>query len=169
MTKEEGLSLGDTAPRETRPPRASIEGNRATNKFREFDADRVVSVQFNPSQKMNESKAPVTSKNILGMVSGVIAAILTILLIVFAVMGYRYQAASIEGDWISPTFSEKMLATLKDTANAKQKISNALPQGQNLITDINTAMSITDNKARLEVSFIYNRKGLYEAYKSRLN
>lgn len=33
MTKEEGLSLGDTAhslkPRETRPPRASIEGNRA--------------------------------------------------------------------------------------------------------------------------------------------
>ena len=164
MTKEEGLSLGDTAhslkPRETRPPRASIEGNRATNKFREFDADRVVSVQFNPSQKMNESKAPVTSKNILGMVSGVIAAILTILLIVFAVMGYRYQAASIEGDWISPTFSEKMLATLKDTANAKQKISNALPQGQNLITDINTAMSITDNKARLEVSFIYNLKGL---------
>lgn len=62
-----------------------------------------------------------------------------------------------------------MLATLKDTANAKQKISNALPQGQNLITDINTAMSITDNKARLEVSFIYNRKGLYEAYKSRVN
>ena len=173
MTKEEGLSLGDTAhslkPHETRPPRASIEGNRATNKFREFDADRVVSVQFNPSQKMNESKAPVTSKNILGMVSGVIAAILTILLIVFAVMGYRYQAASIEGDGISPTFSEKMLATLKDTANAKQKISNALPQGQNLITDINTAMSITDNKARLEVSFIYNRKGLYEAYKSRVN
>lgn len=118
---------------------------------------------------MNESKTPVTPKNILGMVSGVIAAILTILLIVFAVMGYRYQAASIEGDWISPTFSEKMLATLKDTANAKQKISNALPQGQNLITDINTAMSITDNKARLEVSFIYNRKGLYEAYKSRVN
>ena len=46
-----------------------------------------------------------------------------------------------------------MLATLKDTANTKNKVSNALPQGQNLITDINTAMSITDNKAHLKVSF----------------
>ena len=83
-------------------------------------------------------------------------------------MGYRYRAASIEGDWTSPTFSEKMLATLKDTANTKNKVSNALPQGQNLITDINTAMSITDNKAHLKVSFVYNRKALYQAYQSRV-
>ena len=83
-------------------------------------------------------------------------------------MGYRYRAASIEGDWTSPTFSEKMLATLKDTANTKNKVSNALPQGQDLITDINTAMSITDNKAHLKVSFVYNRKGLYQAYQSRV-
>lgn len=172
MTKEEGLSLGETAhplkSRELRPPVASAAGNRATNKFKEFNADRMVSVQFNPSQQVKESKEPVTSKNIVGMVSGVIAAILTILLIVCLVMGYRYRAASIEGDWTSPTFSEKMLATLKDTANTKNKVSNALPQGQNLITDINTAMSITDNKAHLKVSFVYNRKGLYQAYKSRV-
>ena len=83
-------------------------------------------------------------------------------------MGYRYRAASIEGDWTSPTFSEKMLATLKDTATTKNKVSNALPQGQDLITDINTAMSITDNKAHLKVSFVYNRKGLYQAYQSRV-
>ena len=44
----------------------------------------------------------------------------------------------------------------------------ALPQGQDLITDINTAMSITDNKAHLKVSFVYNRKGLYQAYQSRV-
>lgn len=172
MTKEEGLSLNATAhplkPHEMRPSRASIEGNRATNKFKEFDADRMVSVQFNPSQKVKESKEPVTSKNIVGMVSGVIAAILTILLIVCIVMGYRYRAASIEGEWTSLTFSEKMLATLKDTATTKNKVSNALPQGQNLITDINTAMSITDNKAHLKVSFVYNRKGLYQAYQSRV-
>ena len=165
MTKEEGLSLGETAhplkSRELRPPVASAAGNRATNKFKEFNADRMVSVQFNPSQQVKESKEPVTSKNIVGMVSGVIAAILTILLIVCLVMGYRYRAASIEGDWTSPTFSEKMLATLKDTATTKNKVSNALPQGQNLITDINTAMSITDNKAHLKVSFVYNRKGQY--------
>ena len=166
MTKEEGLSLGETAhplkPHKMGPSGALMEGNRATNKFKEFNADRMVSVQFNPSQQVKESKEPVTSKNIVGMVSGVIAAILTILLIVCLVMGYRYRAASIEGDWTSPTFSEKMLATLKDTA------SNALPQGQNLITDINTAMSITDNKAHLKVSFVYNRKGLYQAYQSRV-
>ena len=148
MKKGEGLSLGETAhplkPHKMRPPRASGEGNRATNKFKEFNADRMVSVQFNPSQKVIESKEPVTSKNIVGMVSGVIAAILTVLLIVCLVMGYRYRAASIEGNWTSPTFSEKMLATLKDTASAKNKISNALLQGQNLITDINTAMSITE-------------------------
>ncbi len=88
-------------------------------------ADRMVSVPFNPSQQVKESKEPVTSKNIVGMVSGVVAAILTILLIVCLVMGYRYRAASIEGDWTSPTFSEKMLATLKDTANTKNKVSNA--------------------------------------------
>ena len=132
MTKEEGLSLGETAhplkPHELRPPMASTAGNRATNRFKEFNADRMVSVQFNPSQQVKESKEPVTSKNIVGMVSGVIAAILTILLIVCLVMGYRYRAASIEGDWTSPTFSEKMLATLKDTANTKNKVSNALPQ-----------------------------------------
>ena len=172
MTKEEGLSLGETAhplkPHELRPPMASTAGNRATNKFKEFNADRMVSVQFNPSQQVKESKEPVTSKNIVGMVSGVIAAILTILLIVCLVMGYRYRAASIEGDWTSPTFSEKMLATLKDTATTKNKVSNALPQGQDLITDINTAMSITDNKAHLKVSFVYNRKGLYQAYQSRV-
>ena len=150
------------------PSGALMEGNRATNKFKEFNADRMVSVQFNPSQQVKESKEPVTSKNIVGMVSGVIAAILTILLIVCLVMGYRYRAASIEGDWTSPTFSEKMLATLKDTATTKNKVSNALPQGQNLITDINTAMSITDNKAHLKVSFVYNRKGLYQAYQSRV-
>ena len=45
-------------------------------------------------------------------------------------MGYRYRAASIEGEWTSLTFSEKMLATLKDTATTKNKVSNALPQGQ---------------------------------------
>ena len=133
MTKEEGLSLGETAhplkSRELKPPVASAAGNRATNKFKEFNADRMVSVQFNPSQQVKESKEPVTSKNIVGMVSGVIAAILTILLIVCLVMGYRYRAASIEGDWTSPTFSEKMLATLKDTANTKNKVSN---QVQNL-------------------------------------
>ena len=137
MTKEEGLSLGETAhplkSRELRPPVASAAGNRATNKFKEFNADRMVSVQFNPSQQVKESKEPVTSKNIVGMVSGVIAAILTILLIVCLVMGYRYRAASIEGDWT-----------------------------------INTAMSITDNKAHLKVSFVYNRKGLYQAYQSRV-
>ncbi|ELW73417.1 hypothetical protein IQ5_08871, partial [Streptococcus thermophilus MTCC 5460] len=38
-------------------------GNRATNKFKEFNADRMVSVQFNPSQQVKESKKPVTSKN----------------------------------------------------------------------------------------------------------
>lgn len=78
MTKEEGLSLGETAhplkPHELRPPMASTAGNRATNKFKEFNADRMVSVQFNPSQQVKESKEPVTSKNIVGMVSGVIAA-----------------------------------------------------------------------------------------------
>ncbi len=37
----------------------------------------MVSVQFNPSQQVKESKEPVTSKNIVGMVSGVVAAILT--------------------------------------------------------------------------------------------
>ena len=172
MTKEEGLSLGETAhplkPHELRSSMASTAENRATNKFKEFNADRMVSVQFNPSQQVKESKEPVTSKNIVGMVSGVIAAILTILLIVCLVMGYRYRAASIEGDWTSKTFSEKMLATLKDTATTKNKVSNALPQGQDLITDINTAMSITDNKAHLKVSFVYNRKGLYQAYKSRV-
>ena len=74
MTKEEGLSLGETAhplkSRELRPPVASAAGNRATNKFKEFNADRMVSVQFNPSQQVKESKEPVTSKNIVGMVSG---------------------------------------------------------------------------------------------------
>ena len=129
MIKEEGLSLNATAhplkPHEMRPSRASIEGNRATNKFKEFNADRMVSVQFNPSQKVKESKEPVTSKNIVGMVSGVIAAILTILLIVCIVMGYRYRAASIEGEWTSLTFSEKMLATLKDTATTKNKGESA--------------------------------------------
>ena len=68
MTKEEGLSLGETAhplkSRELRPPVASAAGNRATNKFKEFNADRMVSVQFNPSQQVKESKEPVTSKNI---------------------------------------------------------------------------------------------------------
>lgn len=173
MTKEEGLSLNATAhslrPHEMRPSRASIEGDRATNKFKEFNADRMVTVRFDPSQKVKESKEPVTSKNILGMVSGVIAAILTILLIVCIVMGYRYRAASIEGEWTSPTFSEKMLTTLKDTASTKNKVSNALPQGQDLITDINTTMNITDNKAHLKVSFVYNRKGFYQAYQSRVN
>ena len=70
MTKEEGLSLGETAhplkSRELRPPVASAAGNRATNKFKEFNADRMVSVQFNPSQQVKESKEPVTSKNIVG-------------------------------------------------------------------------------------------------------
>ena len=69
MTKEEGLSLGETAhplkPHELRPPMASTAGNRATNKFKEFNADRMVSVQFNPSQQVKESKEPVTSKNIV--------------------------------------------------------------------------------------------------------
>ena len=55
MTKEEGLSLSATAhslkPQGMRPSRASIEGNRATNKFKEFNADRMVTVRFNPSQK----------------------------------------------------------------------------------------------------------------------
>ena len=102
MTKEEGLSLGETAHplklHKMGPSGALMEGNRATNKFKEFNADRMVSVQFNPSQQVKESKEPVTSKNIVGMVSGVIAAILTILLIVCLVMGYRYRAASIEGE-----------------------------------------------------------------------
>ncbi|MFR8245065.1 MAG: hypothetical protein ACLU93_00375 [Streptococcus sp.] len=83
MTKEEGLSLGETAHplklHKMGPSGALMEGNRATNKFKEFNADRMVSVQFNPSQQVKESKEPVTSKNIVGMVSGVIAAILTIL------------------------------------------------------------------------------------------
>ena len=78
MTKEEGLSLGETAhplkPHKMGPSGALMEGNRATNKFKEFNADRMVSVQFNPSQQVKESKEPVTSKNIVGMVSGVIAA-----------------------------------------------------------------------------------------------
>ncbi len=65
------------------------------------------------------------------MVSGVIQQYHHTL-IVCLVMGYRYRAASIEGDWTSPTFSEKMLATLKDTATTKNKVSNALPQGKNL-------------------------------------
>ncbi len=29
-------------------------------------------------------------------------------------------------------------------------------------------MSITDNKAHLKVSFVYNRKGLYQAYRVEL-
>ena len=68
MTKEEGLSLGETAhplkPHKMGPSGALMEGNRATNKFKEFNADRMVSVQFNPSQQVKESKEPVTSKNI---------------------------------------------------------------------------------------------------------
>ena len=55
MTKEEGISLNATAhplkPHFMRLERASIEGNRATNKFKEFNADRMVTVRFNPSQK----------------------------------------------------------------------------------------------------------------------
>ncbi len=55
MTKEEGLSLNATAhplkPHVMRLERASIEGNRATNKFKEFNADRMVTVRFNSSQK----------------------------------------------------------------------------------------------------------------------
>ena len=66
--------MGETAhplkSRELRPPVASAAGNRATNKFKEFNADRMVSVQFNPSQQVKESKEPVTSKEYCGMVSG---------------------------------------------------------------------------------------------------
>ena len=62
------------------PPGASG-GNRATNKFKEFNADRMVSVQFNPSQQVKNQRSQYP-KEYCGMVSGVIAAILTILLIV---------------------------------------------------------------------------------------
>ena len=55
MTKEEGLSLGETAHplklHKMGPSGALMEGNRATNKFKEFNADRMVTVRFNPSQK----------------------------------------------------------------------------------------------------------------------
>ncbi len=60
MTKEEGLSLGETAHplklHKMGPSGALMEGNRATNKFKEFNADRMVSVQFNPSQQVKRIK-----------------------------------------------------------------------------------------------------------------
>ena len=41
------------------------EGIERLISLKEFNADRMVSVQFNPSQQVKESKEPVTSKRIL--------------------------------------------------------------------------------------------------------
>ena len=70
MTKEEGLSLGETAhplkPHKMGPSGALMEGNRATNKFKEFNADRMVSVQFNPSSTSKRIKGASNLKEYCG-------------------------------------------------------------------------------------------------------
>ncbi len=88
-----------------------------------------------------------------------IAAILPILLIVCLVMGYRYRVASIEGViGQAQPLGEKMLATLERYSLILAIKLVMLTQGQDLITDINTVMSITDSKAHLKVSFVYTVK-----------
>ena len=61
-----------------------------------------------------------------------------------------------------------MLATLKDTANTKNKVSNAFTTRSKSYHRYQYRMSITDNKAHLKVSFVYNRKRSLSGLQSRV-
>ena len=108
-------------------------------------------------------------KQVLGLVFGVMAAVLTVVVIVGVFLGYRYYMANIEGDWTSQTFSQQMKESIADSTKNKGEFSNSLPKGEELITDIKTIMSVSDEKAQLTVSFVYNRQALYQTYTARVS
>lgn len=172
MTNEEGLRFDETAHhlklKEREPRLPLIKKVTATQKFGNFSAEGLARIQINPHQESETMLQKDKTKPLLGLIGGIVAAVATVLILVGLVLGYRYQSASIEGGWTSQTLSKQMKASL-EASGEQGEVTNSLPQGEELITNIQTSMSVVQNKAQLTVSFDYNRKGLYQTYKSRVD
>lgn len=173
MTNEEGLKFDETAhqlkskKRESRLP--LTKGAKSQQLFGNFSAEGLAHIKINPrpNQAAESVEPKVKERSLVSLVGGIVAAIATLLLLVGLTLGYRYHLTSIEGEWTSQVFSDQMKESLKNSTDQKA-ITNSLPQGEELITNIQTKMSVVANKAQLTVSFIYNRKGLYQTYTNRV-
>lgn len=172
MTNEEGLKFDETAHQLKSKTRESglplTKEVKSQPIFGKFSAEGLAQITINPNQVTENVESAPKEKSMTGLVAGIVVAIATILVFIGIALGYRYHHASIEGEWTSSAFSQQMKESLKSSTD-QGDISNSLPQGEELITNIQTNMSIVQNKAQLTVSFTYNRKGLYQTYKSRVN